>query len=542
MKLSSILYICNSSNMGGAEKSLIDMLKGMIKKQICPVVIIPGKGIIEEKLQELNIKYYIVNFSNGYGKIGTSTETGEDDNFFDNYLAARKLQEIIKQEKIQLIHINSSVSNVGAFAALMSDIPYVWHFRELLEEDFDSEFWDKKLKIKLINCANQIITISDCVQEAYKRKYDVDSVRIYNGIDIEKYLDEDIEGHLQCVENNFVITGAITENKGQWDAIKAIKLLVEEGIENVHLTLIGKGGAQFLWVLKKYVENNHLNKYVDICEFSMDLSELRRGSQFSLTTSKMEALGRCTIEPMLAGNLVIGANTGGTLELIGAEQEKGLLYKQGDYKSLALMMKKALELDKETQYRMRKLAQEYALSVFDLDKYCENVINVYQAVLEQKKEQRERFELLQELDTGYEFLKGKEINEKNILKSDSKSLYAVITDKWEKIHELGYSVKDYLMNKNIKKVAIYGMGALGCRLYDEIYSNEISVVYVVDKNARNISQVVMVKEPEVDMGDIDILIIAVANEERELVDYYKEKLSVEVVGISEILENLINRN
>ena len=51
--------------------------------------------------------------------------------------------KLYKKENISLIHINSSVSNVGAFADLMTGIPYAWRLREMLEEHFDCEFWDK---------------------------------------------------------------------------------------------------------------------------------------------------------------------------------------------------------------------------------------------------------------------------------------------------------------------------------------------------------------------------------------------------------------
>ena len=81
----NILYISNGVDMGGAEQSLVDMLKGMKQKEIMPIVIIPRHGIIEMRLRELDIKYYVIDFTNGYGKIGTCTPEDEENNFYDNF-------------------------------------------------------------------------------------------------------------------------------------------------------------------------------------------------------------------------------------------------------------------------------------------------------------------------------------------------------------------------------------------------------------------------------------------------------------------------
>ena len=62
----------------------------------------------------------------------------------------------------------------------------------------------------------------------------------------------------------------------------------------------------------------------------------------------MEALGRVTLEAMLAVNMVIGTYTGGTLELIGENQERGYLYKQGNYRDLAKVMKELMSFEPVT--------------------------------------------------------------------------------------------------------------------------------------------------------------------------------------------------
>ena len=67
-----------------------------------------------------------------------------------NIIAIRKIRRLIKKEKIQIVHINTSCSYVGAQAALLENIPFVWHIREFLEEDQERCIWNNKKGYSLI--------------------------------------------------------------------------------------------------------------------------------------------------------------------------------------------------------------------------------------------------------------------------------------------------------------------------------------------------------------------------------------------------------
>lgn len=65
-----------------------------------------------------------------------------------------------------------------------------------------------------------------------------------------------------------------------------------------------------------------------------------------------EAFGRVTVEAMGSGVPVIGANSGGTVELI-KNKETGLLYCQGDYRDLS---EKICQFIENAEYR-KKIAE-----------------------------------------------------------------------------------------------------------------------------------------------------------------------------------------
>jgi len=529
----NILYISNGSTIGGAENSLLDMLKG-VRWYVRPVVIIPQKGMIEDRLIELGIKYYIVRFYNGYGKIGSANREIADRNLVDNYHAAEQLQCIIKDEDIQLIHINSSVSNVGALAALMADIPYVWHIREFLEEDFSSQFWDVELKQKLFKNAGAVISISASVKESYKSKYDLDTIHIYNGLDIEKYWENQLELYNSQV-NRFIITGMITSNKGQWDAVRAVKILVEDN-EKVHLTIIGRSTDRMQWVIKRFIEANRLEEYISVVPYKTDLAEYRKQCQYSLTTSKAEALGRGTIEAMLAGNIVIGADTAGTKEIIGTDESRGYLYQQGNPYDLAKVIKKAINASDDKKNVIRKTAQEYAKNIFSLESYVDKICELYESVISNHDINFSE-KLLGDIRRRFdEVSRTQDLTEPTINRVGP---YQDVMKKWNLLLERNRDFKDFFKQHNYKRIGIYGMGNLGCKLYDELVTVAVDVVYVVDQNPEGLMEWVEVKRPDEELKDIDVLVITVINEEMKLIHYYKNKLIADVVGISEVIDWLV---
>jgi hypothetical protein len=172
-----------------------------------------------------------------------------------------------------------------------------------------------------------------------------------------------------------LLAGRITENKGQLDAVRAIAQLKDKGICDVSLTLVGNAEPDYLKKIKQIIKEQSLEGQISVLDYCDDLNELRRSSDIGLVCSKNEAFGRVTVEYMCAEMLVIGANTGGTLELVD-DGNTGLLYNQGNVDSLAEQIEYALQNPK----RMRQIAKsgkDYALKNFSIERVCDEILNLY---------------------------------------------------------------------------------------------------------------------------------------------------------------------
>src|SRR5699024_1410176 len=260
-----------------------------------------------------------------------------------NRFSIKKVLKVLTEENPDIIHINGIDSEVGAIAANKLGIPYVWHIRQLLEEDFGMRLNNEKQIIRLLNKSDENIAISNIFKEKIDNKLKTKLSLIYNGIPLEKYKIKNKAPFFSKEIIKILLPGRIVPEKGQLDAVKAINHLVGLGIENINLILVGNiQNTNYAKIIEEYIIKNNLNNYIKIIDYIDDLKELRQQCDIGLICSKQEAFGRVTIETMASHMLVIGSNTGGTKEII-TDEHNGLLYEEGDFYSLANKIKYAIE-------------------------------------------------------------------------------------------------------------------------------------------------------------------------------------------------------
>lgn len=530
----NVLYVLNESILGGAAQSLLDMIEAD-RSRIRAVVVIPSMGDVEERLQQLQIHYYIVPFRIDYKGIGTHASSESDAVFISNYLAALKLQKIIREEEIQLIHSNSSVSNVGIMAALTAGIPHVWHIRELLEEHYDCEFLDWEWKRDFLECSDRIISISDFVKKTYTQKYGIDSICIYDGLNIERFMCNDFS---EKKEDYFILAGVISPPKGQMEAIEAVKELVAKGI-GIKLFIVGSADYQYRWILKKKIKQYGLESNIAIFTFRKDLRELRKKCQYAIISSRMEALGRVTVEAMMSGCVAIGADTGGTAEIIGKNFDRGYLYRQGDKQDLARVIQYAMGHGEKNAV-IRESAQRHVLEQFDSKQYIEKIIGIYNDLTQEKEMAHadKKVELLGRMRSRFENITN---TNKNIVQSCGqniikKRVLEEITQRWLSVKLENKFLSDALLQRQIQTVAIYGMGYLGCCVYDELENSRVEAVYVMDQRMHHADAGIRIVGLEDSLPKVDAVIITVLWGISEVCSLIKTKCDYRILTLEEILD------
>ncbi len=511
-----VLYILHDASVaGGSSFSFLDMMD-VLHEDIIPYVILPYEGGLEEKLVSRGIEYSIIRYSSQVIAQEELSEEVEYAQLSNNILAAVKISEIVTQKNIDIIHTNSGVCDVGAIVAAITGKPHMWHIREIVRDHFKTDYLNLGLKKKLFAKADRLIAISKYVKERCREIYDLDMTLIYNTIS------------KKCIDNNkrtshnrnFLLSGNIYKAKGQWDAIKASKCLVENGNKDFCVFLVGYCPERTLWAIQRFIRTNNMESNVKLYPYMQDLSIIRNKCSFALNCSRMEAFGRTTIEGMLAGKVVIGNDTGATAELIGNDERRGFLYRSGDYTDLADKMIKAVNMGEKEYYDMVDAATEYAEGITDGPSFRSQMLKIYYEILSSGNTANDSYSkvIMDACETAISRL-----SEKNIV-NDLMLGYIQLN---------GNNVSSFFDEKQIKNIAIYGMGRNGMQLSELLSETDVTVSFFVDKNPDDVENVIPIADDSDSLNSVDALIVTVSSEENDLVEHYRQS-GVRAYGISEV--------
>lgn len=380
----NILFIPSDNNRtSGAFISMVNLISILRDKYGLNIhVIIPNKGNGDELLKSMNIDYTLIQSHDWVIPLSQNRDSAllkEIENKKKvNKKAITKIKKYIKENNIDLVHINTTYSYVGAKAAIEMNIPFVWHLREFLEEDQGNTLWDRRKGNDLINKSNKIVAISDSIYSKYSSIFDKNKlVRIYNGIDANKFYNPNKE-ILKDQTITFIMVGGFEYYKGQIEFAEACSKLYNDGFNNFEILFVGTGKDEVKNKVKNILSSIDDDK-VKYLGYKKNVEDYYRKADISFTCSQSEAFGRTTVEAMLSGNLVIGADSAGTKELIN-DGETGILYSQGNSEDLYEKLKHSL-LNIEKSKKIANNGRKYMYENMTAEKNADNIYKLYKEIL-----------------------------------------------------------------------------------------------------------------------------------------------------------------
>lgn len=353
-----ICLIAHLNDLSGANKALVDLAEGLsVTNEV--TVIVPRKGRLKTMLDKMNIKSKVIHSATWVYK-KDETIIKRIIKQIINLVAEQSYYLFFKSERFDIVHFNSITYGCGASSAKKLGIPFTWHIRELAEENFNLTFFDKQSALQCVNSAKRIITISQFMKKAIADYIDVSKVEVvYDGIKVLwDGCDNDNDARGYPVPHKIALIGAIARDKGQIDAINALKYLTQVG-HFYKLYFVGQVTDEAYYEELKSTIDESIESQIEFCGYTPDVSKYRTNEYLALVCSPAEAFGLVTVEAMYAGQLVIGADGGATSEII-QNLKNGFLYKSGDYKDLA---NKVLTIEKDID--IYKIAYEAKIRVIN---------------------------------------------------------------------------------------------------------------------------------------------------------------------------------
>lgn len=384
----NILFITHYSALYGANKSLLNLLEGLEKYNIHPMLVVPEFGEICEVLEKKNIPYIIQNFNWWCGIEPKLPDhklrriKAKYKNWKLNRLRKRNnlnnlvlLNQKIINFKPDFVYSNSSVFNFGLFYGKKYNIPHIWYLRESQEQYYLNWFYSLTYINKTFNTSEIILAVSNFLKENYYKKNKIQNIKVlYNGVlGVQDLLELDQIRKAKSGNKSknlvFGIVGLLHPKKGQEDAIRAFNIVIEQYPDS-KLLIVGLGDQT---PLEKLVKELELSGNVEFWGHISDPFEAFLEMDVCLMCSRMEGLGRVTIEAMASNIPIIGYKEGGTVELI-EENINGMFY-ETDYKELALKMIYMIK-NKEQRINMGNKGREIFEQKYTSEIYAENFYKI----------------------------------------------------------------------------------------------------------------------------------------------------------------------
>lgn len=372
-----LLASTTSKYSNGASKCLIELAKGMNENGIEVIVTLPRKGELEEVLTKNHIPYVLVREFHHSWCVGDSENISflkKIVAFLLNKCAITKVKKIIQKNNIDIVHMNALTAYTAAVAGQESNKFVVYHIREFMEDDLNAHFVYPKWAYKIINKSNIAIAISKPIEEKWRLELDLPITVINDGLPIKNYYVENIKD-IDTI--NVIIYGRITKGKGQLFFVKAINRILPNLKRNCHFYFAGTvEDEQYFNEINKEIVQNNLSEYVTYLGEVSNIKNMLKNMHISCVCSEREGFGRVTVESMLGKCLVIGSNTGATTEII-SNGKNGILYEENNIIDFSNKLESAINTYEKFSTLIEN-AQIYAAEMYSIEKDINNVIEVYQ--------------------------------------------------------------------------------------------------------------------------------------------------------------------
>lgn len=223
---------------------------------------------------------------------------------------------------------------------------------------------------------NALYSISNAVNRA-TRAQGYNSKTIWNGIHPEKITPKETintSGYYR-----FVCIGRLySPHKGQDVLIKAMSILINSGVNNVHLDIIGDGDSRSL--LESMTIELNINQNVSFLgqkDRNYIYSHLHDYDLFVLP-SRSEGFGLTIAEAMCAKIPVLISNLEGPMEVID-NGKLGMHFMCGNQNDLAHQMESFV--NNGPNMIQVKMAYDYAIANFDIRHVAERYIDEYRMII-----------------------------------------------------------------------------------------------------------------------------------------------------------------
>ena len=316
-----LLAVHQGGGIGGAPVSLLKLLSRL---DLPAQAVFTESGPILEYAAELGVPAQVVPtggalYYSAHARLGVRS-VGRFVRTFPS--AVRRAQALLRRERPDVLHLNTSVLLAWAAAARRERVPVVWVVREVLGAP-PLGAWQARF---IQRHARRLVVISEAVRACFSDG----AILVYNAVDLDEFVPAGPSPDTLTV----ALVGSVQRAKGHWLALDAIELVPEARL------LLVTGGVDASYAasargLVKRILGLPLDNLEDLLRAAR-----RKGVQERITVSgwrrdiagvlanvdllvfpslAAEGFGRPIIEAMAMARPVVATDVGPSRELLGDE-------------------------------------------------------------------------------------------------------------------------------------------------------------------------------------------------------------------------------
>ena len=369
-----IIEVSTDTNIGGAGKCLITLLKNFDYDKFDVKVILPPDSLLKAEIEALGI---------GVTEVSGIAEKSLDIN------SIKALRKIFKEEKPDIVHTHASMS--ARIAARQAGAGVIYTRHSVFPQPRKLTTFPGKQINGFINnyYRDGIIAVADAAKDNLTDTgVDAGKIKvILNGVDgLKPVTDEQ-----KCIihrrfgvedgEKVISIVARLEDIKGHKYFIEAAEMLVDEGV-NAKFIIAGTGSYEN--ELKAMVKRLHLEKSVIFTGFITDVDKLMSITDIQVNASYgTEATSLALLEGMSIGVPAVVSDFGGNPGVIKDGKNGYVVPKQN-----SAALKKGIErllCDDERYNIMSAISKEMFNSTFTAEAMTRNTEEFYNEIIERKK-------------------------------------------------------------------------------------------------------------------------------------------------------------
>ena len=376
-----ILYLHAGAEMYGADKVLLELIKGLNPQEFEAHVILPNDGVLVEALRQVGAQVSVLDYPILRRKYFNPKGIVEYLKSYRRY--SQKIAQYVRENGIDLFHKNTTAVLEGIYLKRKVKLPLIWHVHEIIvKPKAISDF----INFLMGRYADKIVTVSQAVASHVNQSPFIKEGQIqviYNGVDNAVYHPMQasaVREKFGIPEDALVIgmVGRVNAWKGQGDFLEAVTPILEHN-PNAIAFLAGSAFAGEEWRVEelesKIAKSSVVSqiKRIDYYEHTTELYNMF--DIFVLPSTNPDPLPTVVLEAMGCGKPVVGYRHGGVCEMV-KEGENGLLATPNQPAQLSKVIQELVE-NPEKRNQFGHASVERQRELFSLESYIKNFSELY---------------------------------------------------------------------------------------------------------------------------------------------------------------------